>query len=120
MTNALRLPYLPAEFRGPGVHHNFDDSDDHADQSASFSDPSRNQPIGLSAYNGRIIFLGDGTEVVTNSSADADMADVSDEDKDLESQVSKGERKEGEEENKEEAAKDTPKTEEKGEDTKTG
>lgn len=119
------LPRPPAEFRGPGVHHNFDDTDDHADPSASFPDPQRNQPIGLSGYNGRIIFLGDGTEVLTNSSPDADMVDVTDEDKDLESQVSKGERKEGGEGEKkevgqEEEAKDTPKTEEKGEDAKTG
>lgn len=126
----MRFPLtpFPAEFRGPGVHHNFDDSDDHADPSASFPDPQRNQPIGMSGYNGRVIFLGDGTEVVTNSSPDADMVDVTDEDKDLESQVSKGEKKEGggegekkgDEGAKEEEAKDTPKAEEKGEDAKTG
>lgn len=57
--------------------------------------------------------------MVTNSSPDADMVDVTDEDKDLESQVSKGEKK-GDEGGKEEEAKDTPKAEEKGEDAKTG
>lgn len=104
------------------MHHNFDDSDDHADQSASFPDPQRNQPIGLSGYSGRIIFLGDGTEVVTNSSPDADMVDVTDEDKDLESQVSKGEKKDegGEKKEGEEKKEDTPKAEGKGEDTKMG
>ena len=103
-----------AEFRGPGVHHNFDDSDDHsADAGASFPDQKRNQPMGLSGGGGRVIFLGDGTEVVTNSEPDADMADSADEDKDLESQVSKEGKKDDE-------AKDTPKAEGKGEDAKMG
>lgn len=117
-----------AEFRGPGVHHNFDDSDsgyDHMDPNASFPDPQRNQQIGLTGgLGGRIIFLGDGTEVMTHSSSgDADMVDVTDEDKDLESQVNKGEKKEGEkkEEGGEEKKEDTPKaTEEKAGDVKMG
>lgn len=93
------------------------------DPNAAFPDPQRNQQIGLSGgYGGRIIFLGDGTEVVTNSSPDADMVDVTDEDKDLESQVNKGEKKEGEKkEEGEEKKEDTPKaTEEKASDVKMG
>jgi protein phosphatase 2C family protein 2/3 len=50
-----------AEFRGPGVHHNFDDSDSgydvDMDQKKSFGGNQR----------GRIILLGDGTEVLTDS-----------------------------------------------------
>lgn len=93
------------------------------DPNAAFPDPQRSQQIGLSGgYGGRIIFLGDGTEVVTNSSPDADMVDVTDEDKDLESQVNKGEKKEGEKkEEGEEKKEDTPKaTEEKASDVKMG
>ena len=52
------------------------------------------------------------------------MVDVTDEDKDLESQVSKWEKKEGGEGEKKEGGKeeekDTPKAEEKGEDAKMG
>lgn len=95
------------------------------DPNASFPDPQRNQQIGLTGgLGGRIIFLGDGTEVMTHSSSgDADMVDVTDEDKDLESQVNKGEKKEGEkkEEGGEEKKEDTPKaTEEKAGDVKMG
>jgi protein phosphatase 2C family protein 2/3 len=72
-----------AEFRGPGVHHNFDDSDSgydvDMDQKKSFSGNQR----------GRIILLGDGTEVLTDSD-DTEMFDHSEEDKDLASQVNKG------------------------------
>lgn len=72
-----------AEFRGPGVHHNFDDSDSgydvDMDQKKSFGGNQR----------GRIILLGDGTEVLTDSD-DTEMFDRSEEDKDLASQVHKG------------------------------
>lgn len=72
-----------AEFRGPGVHHNFDDSDSgndvDMDQKKSFGGNQR----------GRIILLGDGTEVLTDSD-DTEMFDHSEEDKDLASQVNKG------------------------------
>jgi len=72
-----------AEFRGPGVHHNFDDSDSgydvDMDQKKSFGGNQR----------GRIILLGDGTEVLTDSD-DTEMFDHSEEDKDLASQVHKG------------------------------
>lgn len=73
-----------AEFRGPGVHHNFDDSDsgydvDMDNKMKSFGGNQR----------GRIILLGDGTEVLTDSD-DTEMFDHGDEDKDLDSQVHKG------------------------------
>jgi protein phosphatase 2C family protein 2/3 len=63
------------------------------DMHASFPDPQRDQLMGLAGYRNRIIFLGDGTEVVTGVS-DADMHDITEEDKDLESQVSKGDKQE--------------------------
>ena len=78
--------FLPsAEFRGPGVHHNFDDSDSGYDLEAE----SRSKAFGIGSNNkGRIIFLGDGTEVLTDGD-DTEMFDNSEEDKDLASQVSK-------------------------------
>ncbi|CAJ0539287.1 Ff.00g069770.m01.CDS01 [Fusarium sp. VM40] len=73
-----------AEFRGPGVHHNFEDSD-----SGYEMDPeNKGRSFGVGGYRGRIIFLGDGTEVLTDSD-DTEMFDNADEDKDLASQVSK-------------------------------
>lgn len=72
-----------AEFRGPGVHHNFDDSD-------SGYDVDMNQKKSFGGnQRGRIILLGDGTEVLTDSD-DTEMFDHSEEDKDLASQVNKG------------------------------
>ncbi|EGU82872.1 protein phosphatase [Fusarium oxysporum f. sp. raphani 54005] len=73
-----------AEFRGPGVHHNFEDSD-----SGYEMDPeNKGRSFGVGGYRGRIIFLGDGTEVLTDSD-DTEMFDNADEDKDLASQVTK-------------------------------
>lgn len=86
-TDILIDPYRTAEFRGPGVHHNFDDNgsgyanDDDSD--------SKGKSFGIGGYKGRIIFLGDGTEVLTDSD-DTEMFDNAEEDKDLASQVSKG------------------------------
>src|SRR4051794_23745959 len=73
-----------AEFRGPGVHHNFDDSDSgyDVDMDSKIKSFGGNQ-------RGRIILLGDGTEVLTDSD-DTDMFDHGEEDKDLASQVHKG------------------------------
>lgn len=68
-----------AEFRGPGVRHRFEDSGDDYDLTAD-------QRTGRS---GKIILLGDGTEVLTDSD-DPEIFDHIDEDKDLESQVPKG------------------------------
>ncbi|PNY26193.1 Protein phosphatase 2C [Tolypocladium capitatum] len=73
-----------AEFRGPGVHHNYEDSDSGYEMDAG----NKGKGFGVGGYRGRIIFLGDGTEVLTDSD-DAEMFDNADEDKDLESQVSK-------------------------------
>lgn len=76
-----------AEFRGPGVHHNFDDSDSGYDVDSD--NKSRGgQSFGIGGYKGRIIFLGDGTEVLTDSD-DTEMFDNAEEDKDLASQVSR-------------------------------
>ncbi|KAK8116256.1 Protein phosphatase 2C-like 2 [Apiospora sp. TS-2023a] len=110
-----------AEFRGPGVHHNFDDSDSGYDVETG----QKSRSFGIGGYKGRIIFLGDGTEVLTDSD-DAEMFDNVDEDKDLASQVSKSNAGEGEDANEpasekksgestetktEPATKDTPATE---------
>lgn len=82
--------YIIAEFRGPGVHHNFDDNTSGYDNDSNTteSDP-KGKSFGIGGYKGRIIFLGDGTEVLTDSD-DTEMFDNSEEDKDLASQVSKG------------------------------
>lgn len=75
-----------AEFRGPGVHHNFDDSD----SGYEVDNEHRNKSITIGGTRGRIIFLGDGTEVLTDSGTDdTEMFDNSEEDKDLDSQVAK-------------------------------
>ncbi|KAM3511436.1 hypothetical protein MY11210_004928 [Beauveria gryllotalpidicola] len=71
-----------AEFRGPGVHHNYDSD------SAFEMDADGKTGFGAGGSRGRIIFLGDGTEVLTGSD-DTEMFDNADEDQDLESQVSK-------------------------------
>jgi len=42
--------------------------------------------------SGRVITLGDGTEVLTDNQRDSDMFDDDEEDKDLSSQVNKGQR----------------------------
>lgn len=75
---------FPAEFRGPGVHHNYEDSD----SGYEVDGDNKGKSFGVGGYKGRIIFLGDGTEVLTDSD-DTEMFDNADEDKDLESQVSK-------------------------------
>lgn len=49
----------------------------------------KSKNFGIGGYRGRIIFLGDGTEVLTDSD-DTEMFDNAEEDKDLASQVSKG------------------------------
>ncbi|KAI9849257.1 MAG: Protein phosphatase 2C 2 [Sclerophora amabilis] len=75
-----------SEFRGPGVHHNFDESADdfESDFDQRLRDPTR--------PSGQIILLGDGTEVLTDSN-DAEIFDHDDEDKDLESQVNRAQGK---------------------------
>ncbi|XP_014557011.1 hypothetical protein COCVIDRAFT_37536 [Bipolaris victoriae FI3] len=71
-----------AEFRGPGVHHRIDDSPDDIDMDLD----SRFRPNN--GNGGRIILLGDGTEVSTGDN-EHEMFDNEDEDKDLDSQVNK-------------------------------
>lgn len=75
---------LPAEFRGPGVRHQFDDSGDEYELDLN------QRSKGFGGRSGRIILLGDGTEVLTDSD-DTEMFDHSEEDKDLDNQVKKGE-----------------------------
>ncbi|RKF74840.1 Protein phosphatase 2C-like protein 2 [Golovinomyces cichoracearum] len=68
-----------AELRGPLIRKNFDDSDN------GFQlDPSK----GLAKHLRRIILLGDGSDSLTNPDNKL-MSDLSDEDHDLRSQVSK-------------------------------
>ncbi len=69
------------------MHHNFDDSDSGYDMELD------NRPKGNN--RGRIIHLGDGTEVLTDSD-DTEMFDHSEEDKDLDSQVHKNNAAHGE------------------------
>lgn len=75
----------PAEFRGPGARHSFDhDSPDEYDL-----DIHRHR--GYGGRNGRIILLGNGTEVLTDSTDDTEMFDHSmDDDKDEEDQIKQG------------------------------
>ena len=67
------------------MHHNFDDSDQGYDADEQ---NKQGKPFGTGGYKGRIIFLGDGTEVLTDSD-DTEMFDNAEEDKDLDSQVAK-------------------------------
>ena len=64
-------------------HNHHDDSGDDSDH-----DPE-NRSRGFGGRSGRIILLGDGTEILTDGD-DTEMFDQIEEDKDLESQVSKG------------------------------
>jgi protein phosphatase 2C family protein 2/3 len=68
-----------AEFRGPGVHHRIDDDPDDIDMDLD----QRFRPNA----GGRIILLGDGTEISTD--APDSQFDQENEDKDLDSQVDK-------------------------------
>jgi protein phosphatase PTC2/3 len=78
------LTTLVAECRGPGARHQFDhDSPDEYELDLD------NRNRGFGGKNGRIILLGDGTEVLTDSD-DTEMFDHSEEDKDTENQVNKG------------------------------
>ncbi|OBT63965.1 hypothetical protein VE03_05987 [Pseudogymnoascus sp. 23342-1-I1] len=71
-----------AEFRGPGVHHNFDDSDSGYDMDMD----QRSRNIVAGSKKGRIILLGDGSEILTGAD-DADMIDNEEEEEDLASQA---------------------------------
>jgi protein phosphatase 2C family protein 2/3 len=73
-----------AEFRGPGIHHRYDDSPEDFDMDMMSSHDHRARSFG--GLGGRIILLGDGTEIDPNG-PDADMFDHEEEDGDLEHQV---------------------------------
>lgn len=117
--------FLVAEFRGPGVHHNYEDSD----SGYEVEGENKGKSFGVGGSRGRIIFLGDGTEVLTDSD-DTEMFDNADEDKDLESQVSKTKTSNEKDESKDQAAPsaeakpqtstDSTTTEEKKQESTTG
>ncbi|KAI9876719.1 MAG: Protein phosphatase 2C 2 [Pleopsidium flavum] len=81
-----------AEFRGPGVRHPYDESGD--DYDLDLDQRTR----GMGGRSGKIILLGDGTEVLTDSD-DTEMFDHSEEDKDLDSQVNKSQTTTGDDQN---------------------
>ncbi|PWW71941.1 protein phosphatase 2C [Tuber magnatum] len=99
-----------AEFRGPGVHPtNFDDSPDEFDAKDS------NNSVRSASGAGRIIMLGDGTEVLTDSD-DAEMFDdepgkeEENDDEALEQITPTEKREEDEKVKGEESMKDEPKS----------
>ena len=60
----------------------------HDDSGDDFDHDTNQQTRGIGGRQGRIILLGDGTEVLTDSD-DQEMFDHDEEDKDLDAQVSK-------------------------------
>ena len=79
MTSIIRwlMESLPsAEFRGPGVHHRFEDSEEY---DADLDHRNTRRPTGPS---GQVILLGDG-----NDPHDSEMFDHDEEDRDLSAQV---------------------------------
>jgi protein phosphatase 2C family protein 2/3 len=83
-TKYLLTRLFVAEFRGPGVRHQFEN-----DSSDEYELELDRRFRGFGGRSGRIILLGDGTEVLTDSD-DAEMFDHSDEDKDTPNQIQKG------------------------------
>jgi len=76
-----------AEFRGPGAHNRFDPSDED-----EYMDMDQRTRL-LGGRGGRVILLGDGTEIVTGSGDDddVDMGEAEEvDDSDLEEQIKKG------------------------------
>lgn len=71
------------------MRHQFEDSGD------DFDHDLERRTRGLGGRSGRIILLGDGTEVLTDSD-EQEIFDQDEEDKDLKSQVSKGHAHSGE------------------------
>lgn len=71
------------------MHHNFDDSDSGYDVDV---DQKLKSFGGNQRGSGRIILLGDGSEVLTDSD-DTEMFDHGEEDKDLDSQAPKSQSK---------------------------
>lgn len=87
------------------MHHNYEDSDSGYEVDAD----NKGKSFGVGGYKGRIIFLGDGTEVLTDSD-DTEMFDNADEDKDLASQVAKSSSSSNNNETTAVVAKDTEST----------
>ncbi|KAF2864040.1 PP2C-domain-containing protein [Piedraia hortae CBS 480.64] len=89
-----------AEFRGPGVHHRSDNSEDY---SADMEQRTRVFGSLLGGLGGRVILLGDGSSSessnVHDDDGDVDMEDhnITEEleDKDLDAQVKKGQENNG-------------------------
>ncbi|QMW25404.1 hypothetical protein G4B84_000649, partial [Aspergillus flavus NRRL3357] len=71
--------YRISEFRGPGIRNQFEENPDDYDME---NDRAR----GFSVRSGRIILLGDGTELVPDQN-DEELFDQTEEDRDLPSQV---------------------------------
>ncbi|CAG8131982.1 unnamed protein product [Penicillium olsonii] len=69
----------PSEFRGPGIRNQFEDNPDEYDM-----DVDRTR--GYSVRSGRIILLGDGTEVIPDQNEE-ELFDQTEEDQDLTNQV---------------------------------
>ena len=69
-----------AEMRGPGVHNRFEDSGEDYDMDLD--------PVARGGRPARIILLGNGTEVLTDSD-EQEVFDHDEDDKDLENQVGK-------------------------------
>ena len=61
------LTFSEAEFRGPGAHNRFDPSDED-----EYMDMDQRTRL-LGGRGGRVILLGDGTEIVTGSGDDDDV-----------------------------------------------
>jgi protein phosphatase 2C family protein 2/3 len=78
------LIVIAAESRGPGNRQQYDDSGEDYD----FDQDPRSRG-GIAGRTGRIILLGDGTEVLTDSD-EQEMFDQEEEDKDMASQVGRG------------------------------
>ena len=72
--------FCKADFRGPGVRHQFEESGDDYELDLD------NRTRGFGGRSGRIILLGDGTEVLTDAD-DTEMFDHDEEDRDLENQA---------------------------------
>ena len=87
-SQSVRLTFCEAEFRGPGAHHRFDASDED-----EYMDMDQRTRL-LGGRGGRVILLGDGTEIITGSGDDEDDVDMGEaeevDDSDIEEQIKKG------------------------------
>jgi hypothetical protein len=84
---SVKLTFCEAEFRGPGAHNRFDASDED-----EYMDMDQRTRL-LGGRGGRVILLGDGTEIITGSGDDddVDMGEAEEvDDSDIEEQIKKG------------------------------